>query len=634
VLPETSSPRAVAAGRSHRVRRAAVAALGISVILSMIGSAEAAAAGSSPQHPSVGAPAATAPRAGRSRWIVQSTQLSTAVDAVRSCGGTVIDVLPQLGQLIVDLTPGQATTLGQRAGVSINADDPVAFTDASTTTRQATGVFPAVTGADRLVARADDGRGITVALVDSGIDRLADFGNRLVGGIDLSGEGDPFHDSYGHGTFVAGLIAGDGASSSGAYVGEAPAANLVSVKVSGADGSVDTAKIIEGIDWVIANRSAYGIRVLNLSVGTDASESTRTAPLDAAVERAWESGIVVVVSAGNYGPGNGSISKPGDDPLVITAGALDDNGTVRAADDSVPSWSSVGPTYADGWFKPDIVAPGRSLVSLRAPGSTVDEANPGSRIGSGNFKGSGTSFSAAVTSGAAALIIQADPGASPDEVKGRMLLTAQRGPVGNPFVDGHGALDVFHAASAQGIAFSQSNVARQVPLGSQATSPAGPSTVILSQSWLRSSWNPAAWDGTTWHGFFDDDAGSTGGTWAGSRWSSDLWAGRSWNGRSWNGVTWSGLSWNGRSWNDLDWGGSGGSDLPPGGRGLQGVAWDGRSWNGVTWSGRSWNGVTWSGRSWNGRSWNGRSWNGADWAGSPWVGRSWNGRSWNGGGWT
>ena len=288
---------------------------------------------------------------------------------------------------------------------------------------------------------------MTVAVLDTGIDKLPDFGNRIIGGVDLSGEGNPYQDSYGHGTFVSGLIAGNGASSNGTYTGEAPNANLVAIKVAGASGQTDLATVIQGVNWAIANKAKYNISVLNMSLGEIPTSSTVTDPLDQAVESAWEAGITVVVSAGNSGPFNGTILSPGDDPLVITVGAIDDNGSVNSSDDAGVSFSSVGPTSPDGWLKPDLVTSGRSVVSLRAPGSTVDTQNQTAEIGTGNFVGSGTSFSAAITSGAAALVIQADikrQGAvpTPDKVKAQLLGTTSPGPVGNPLVDGHGVLNV------------------------------------------------------------------------------------------------------------------------------------------------------------------------------------------------
>ena len=200
-------------------------------------------------------------------------------------------------------------------------------------TRAPAAVFPVTTGATRLAAAGDDGAGVTVAVLDTGIDKNSDFAGRLVGGVDLSGEGNPFQDSYGHGTFVAGLIAGDGASSGGKYAGEAPGASLVSVKVAGATGSTDLATVLNGIQWTITNQARFHIRVLNLSLGVLPDGTTATNPLDRAVEAAWHAGIAVVVSTGNDGPTKGSILSPGDDPLVITAGAFDDNGTSAPGDD-------------------------------------------------------------------------------------------------------------------------------------------------------------------------------------------------------------------------------------------------------------------------------------------------------------
>ena len=257
-----------------------------------------------------------------------------------------------------------------------------------------------------------------MAVLDTGIDSLPDFSGRLVGGVDLTGGNNPFQDSYGHGTFVAGLIAGDGASSGGQYSGEAPGARLVSIKVAGPDGITHLSTLIQGLQWAVDHQAAYGIKVLNLSLGFQSTQSTVTNPLDQAVEAVWNSGITVVASAGNAGPFNGTILSPGDDPLVITAGALDDMATPSPADDEMNDFSSVGPTYRDGWVKPDLVASGRSVVSLAAPGSTIDDDYPSARIGAANFVGSGTSFSAAITSGAAALVLADNPGSHPGRGQG------------------------------------------------------------------------------------------------------------------------------------------------------------------------------------------------------------------------
>jgi serine protease AprX len=495
--------------------------------------------------------------------------------------GDVAGELPAANAVVANVTPAELEALKAQPDLVVTPNVPVSMADASfVAPRPPAAVFPKTTGATKLWNKDIDGDDVTVAVLDTGIAKLPDFGNRIIGGVDLSGEGNPYKDSYGHGTFVAGLIAGNGASSSKAYMGEAPKADLVSVKVAGVTGVTDLATVISGINWVVNNRHRYDIKVLNLSLGAIPTSSVVRNPLNQAVETAWQAGITVVVSAGNAGPFNGTILSPGDDPLVITVGALDDNGSTDPAAATATTFSSAGPTNPDGFFKPDLVTSGRSVVSLRAPGSTLEAAFPSARIGTANFVGSGTSFSAAITSGAAALVIQnADEedhdNLTPDQVKAQLLGTTSAGPVGNPMVDGHGALNAYAAATKLGLKLKQTVPTVATNMGD---------TVDLKVTWDGSSWNASRWTGSSWNG-------------------------STWNGSSWNGSSWNGSSWNGSSWN--------------------GSSWNGSSWNGSTWNGSSWNGSSWNGSSWNGSSWNGSSWNGSSWNGSSWNGSSWNGSSWN-----
>src|SRR5262249_17847927 len=196
---------------------------------------------------------------------------------------------------------------------------------------------------------------------------------------------------------------------------------------AGADGTTHLGTLISGLQWTVDNKDSYGIKVVNISLGYQPSQSTVNNPLDNAVEAVWGAGIAVVVSAGNAGPFNGTILAPADDPLVITVGALDDMATQSPAGDEMNDFSSVGPTSIDGWVKPDVVTSGRSVVSLAAPASTIYNNNPGGRVGSANFVGSGTSFSAAIVSGAAALVLAANPGITPNELKARLLGYASPG---------------------------------------------------------------------------------------------------------------------------------------------------------------------------------------------------------------
>jgi serine protease AprX len=504
----------------------------------------------------------------------------SAGDKVRQHHGNVVDDLDAADSVVADVSDADLAGLVAEPDVVVVPDVQIDVNGAADLlTRAPAAVFPQATGATKLAYYTGvTGRGATVAVLDTGIAKLPDFGNRLVGGVDLSGEGDPFNDSYGHGTFVSGLIAGNGASSDGLYAGEAPGAKLVSIKVAGATGSTDLATAIAGIKWAINNKDAYGIDVLNISMGMPPFPSSVNNPLDRAVERAWNQGIVVITSAGNTGPNNGTITSPGDDPLVITVGALDDNGTRTATDDTMTTFSAVGPTAVDGWFKPDLVASGRSVVSLRAPGSTIDVANPSARIGSTNFVGSGTSFSAAITSGAAALMRSMYPNAGTDRIKGALLQGADPGPVGNPFVDGFGSLDVFRALQSSARLY-QAAPTMATPVGS---------TVSLFVTGQGSAWNGSNWSGSSWNG---------------SSWNGSAWNGSSWNGSSWNGSAWNGSAWNGSSWNGSSWNGS---------------SWNGSAWNGSAWNGSSWNYAGWDGSSWNGSAWNGSSWNGSSWNGSAW----------------
>ena len=199
------------------------------------------------------------------------------------------------------------------------------------------------------------GAGVTVALVDTGVVPVPDLASRIVHALDLTGEADGL-DRYGHGTHMAGIIAGTGAASGGTYSGVAPGANLVSIKVAGLDGSTDASVVMAGLQWAVTHRAQYNIKVLNLSFGTDGTQSYSIDPLDYAVEQAWRAGIFVVVSAGNRGSAPGTINKPGDDPFVMTVGAADLDNTTNSSDDTVAPFSSEGPTQ-DSLAKPDVVAP-------------------------------------------------------------------------------------------------------------------------------------------------------------------------------------------------------------------------------------------------------------------------------------
>jgi serine protease AprX len=501
--------------------------------------------------------------------IVTASGLLSPVTAVLQVGGSVQTQFHLINAVVASIPTAAAAELDALPGISVTPDAQVSLQDVpeSTGPHAPSDAFLAQTGANQLAAAGDTGQGVTVAVVDTGIDQLPDFSGRLIGGVDLTGGGNPFQDSYGHGTFVAGLIAGDGASSNGQYSGEAPGANLVSIKVAGANGLTDLGTIIQGLQWAADHQALYQIKALNLSLGFQSNESTLVNPLDLAVQAVWNAGITVVASAGNAGPFNGTILSPGDDPLVITVGALDDMGAATASTDGdeMTDFSSVGPTSPDGWVKPDLVTSGRSVVSLAAPGSTLVSAYPSAQIGTANFTGSGTSFSTAITSGAVALILADNPGLSPSQVKARLLGNTSPGPVGNPFVDGHGALNAYAAATSGPMNLNQSGLAL----------PALPGLpVSLSSARPFDTWNTALWSGLA-----PGQLPSNGWIWHGVAWN-----GAAWNGWAWGGVAWNRWAWTGAYWNSSSWSGS---------------AWDGTPWSGSPWTGAAWD-PYWDTKSWNG----------------------------------
>jgi serine protease AprX len=531
-------------------------------IIAVSATLTAALAGSS----LVGVPAASA--SATETVIVTSTGLLGAAAAVLGLNGDILTQYHLINAVDATILTAVEPLLAALPGITVTPDASVSVqsTPESTGPHTPSDAFLSETGATRLASAGDTGQGVTVAVMDTGIDNLPDFSGRLIGAVDLTNGGDSYQDSYGHGTFVAGLIAGDGASSGGQYSGEAPGAKLVSIKVAGADGTTHLGTLISGLQWAVDHQSRYGIKILNLSLGFKSALSTVINPLDQAVEAVWHAGIAVVVAAGNTGPFNGSILSPGDDPLVITVGALDDMATPSISDDEMNDFSAVGPTSADGWVKPDLVTSGRSVVSLAAPGSTIYADNPSARIGSANFVGSGTSFSAAITSGAAALVLADNPGLTPNQLKARLLGTTSPGPVGNPFVDGHGALNAYAAATSGPMNLNQSTVGLLPTLPGLAVSlaPTGPAD----------TWNVNLWSGLSWN----QPPSSS----------------QAWNGWAWNGADWDGWVWTGRAWNDGGWAGAE----------WNGGAWVGRAWNGGAWAGSAWAGAAWAGIAWSSSAWN------------------------------
>ncbi|MFC4619439.1 S8 family peptidase [Camelliibacillus cellulosilyticus] len=287
------------------------------------------------------------------------------------------------------------------------------------------------------------GKGVTVAVVDTGIYDHPDLNGRIIGFKDfVKNKTDPYDDN-GHGTHCAGDIAGDGTASGGKYKGAAPEANLIGVKVLNQLGSGSLSTVMAGVDWCIKNKSEYGIDVISMSLGSDATQSAADDPMVKVVEKAWDSGIVVCVAAGNSGPEAKTIGSPGTSPKVITVGAMDDQNTPDRSDDKVADFSSRGPTI-DGVTKPDVLTPGVNIISLRSPGSMLDKTMKKNRVDEDYFSLSGTSMATPICAGVTALILQNNPNLSPDEVKVRLISGAEDWGL-DPNTQGYGYVDAMRS---------------------------------------------------------------------------------------------------------------------------------------------------------------------------------------------
>lgn len=356
------------------------------------------------------------------------------------------------------------------------------------------------------------GQNVTVAVVDSGVYESQDLraidnqqSARILAAERFNSNTQNGTDQYGHGTHIAGIIAGNGARSAGIYIGVAPRANLVNIKVTDEVGMATESDVVAGLQWIYANYKTYNIRVVNLSLNGSTPQSYHTSPLAAACEVLWFNGIVVVVSAGNNG--TATLYPPANDPFVITVGAVDDQGTDTLQDDQIAAFSAYGSTK-DGFAKPDLVAPGRNIVSLLANSKNVlVQEHPDHAVYTAHayyFRMSGTSVAAPIVAGAAALLLQDEPNLTPDQVKYRLLATAnQQWPGYDRLRAGAGYLDV--AAAVRGTTTQAANT--KIPVSNLLTT--GPNGVLSpSVNWSSVNWSSVNWSSVNWSSV---------------NWSSDYW---------------------------------------------------------------------------------------------------------------
>ena len=457
----------------------------------------------------------------------------------------------------------------------------------------------AIIGAQAWWNRGYTGAGVDVALIDSGVAPVEGLrtAGKLVYGPDLSLESQSPSlrnlDTYGHGTFMAGLIAGRDAQAStpysanpaSVYRGVAPDARIVSLKVATADGGADVSQVIAAIDWVVQHKNDNGlhIRVLNLSYGTNTTQDFDIDPLAYAVEQAWKHGIVVIAAAGNtgYQRGHGALglADPAYDPGILAVGGLDGMGTPALTDDVPGAYTA----SCDKCRNPDLWTVGSHLQGLRDPGSFLDTRHPEGRIDERYFRGSGTSQATAIASGMAALVLQKYPAFTPDQVKtfltrnGRTLATA----AGQAKQIVESDLTKLLSATAPAVASprldSKGTGSLEAARGSDHISHDG--VVLQGEKDIFG----ARFDAKAMAGLEAKAASWAGGTWSGNTWSGNAWTGNTWAGNTWSGNTWAGNTWSGNTWS--------------------GNTWSGNTWSGNTWAGSSLSGNTWSGNTWSSDRW-------------------------------
>ncbi|HSE97013.1 MAG TPA: S8 family peptidase, partial [Blastocatellia bacterium] len=395
--------------------------------------------------------------------------------AINQSGGKVNRIFQGIDAVSLELPA--------RAVVALSMRDEVRYISSDRPARVA-GHLDSTTGTDLTQfygtnsIGAIDGRGIGIAVLDSGIHsshqslKNAWGQSRVVASVDFTGEGRT-DDPFGHGTHVASIAAGNGDISFGAYRGIAPAANIVNVRVLNSTGQGSTSSVLAGIDWCIANRSAYNIKVMNLSLGTTAVDSYRYDPLCLAVRRAFDAGIVVCVAAGNTGKDEagqkmyGAVHSPGIEPSAITVGAANTFGTDYRSDDGVATYSSRGPTRGhytddagvrryDNIIKPDLIAQGNKIIGAKSPSNLLVTENPSldasftTNVNRGLMRMSGTSVATPVVSGAAALLLQRNSSLNPNLVKAVLEFTSQTLSGYNTLEQGAGLLNVEGAVRLAG----------------------------------------------------------------------------------------------------------------------------------------------------------------------------------------
>ena len=523
--------------------------------------------------------------------IVETKGDPAAVEAtVRAGGGTIDQQFATIDGFTATVNPALAYRLNHDPRVlRLNLNAPVRFlgnVDSSALVNR----YETLSHVQSGWSAGLDGSEVKVALIDTGVWPHNDLvqkspyvpnnvGNRLIT-LTTNVHATDSLDHYGHGTHVAGIIAGNGYDSKGQYIGVAPNTLVVSVKVSDDLGNANEGDVITGLDWVYqANKHGMGIRAVNLSVTSTVAQSYHASALDAEVEKLWQSGVVVVAASGNSLTGGAVDYAPGNDPFAITVGSIEDNYQASLSQATMASWALYGATQ-DGFAKPDVVADGSHVVSLLAPGSLLSTQHPTNiqaPAAPTYFKMGGTSMAAPQVVGMAALMLQRFPHLTPGQIKKVLKGTSE------PF----------------------GTTAYSNKLGT----PGGFADVEVL-GWLAGDDDNS---GTPNSASYDPITNNiqAGGTW---------WTGANWNGNvAWNNISWSNISWSSTDFSNISW-----SGLDTGNPVQNATAyWNSSNWSNISWSNISWSNISWSNISWSNISWSNISWSNISWSNISWSDGAW-----------
>jgi len=462
--------------------------------------------------------------------------------------GTVDRKLGLIDGISLVLKANRLAQLAKIPGLTITPDAPAHPTGSVYTSNQ---LWVPNTGVDKLwnapvspnsAKTQSDLVAPTIAVVDSGVDtsKVGDFGGRVIQQVNLTTlPNNSPGDGRGHGTFVAGIAAGQAPG----YAGASPKSNIVSLDVMDDTGTARTSDVIAAAQWILANKDKYNIKVANFSLHASNSSSFTHDPLDKAVEKLWFGGVTVVAAAGNYGLPNGPsgvLYAPGNDPFVITVGAADMDGNPNPKNDTAPSWSAYGDTN-DGFQKPEVSADGRYMVGPIPMTSTLASQKASNLVSPGYIQLSGTSFAAPIVSGIAAQILARNPSWGPDQVKGALMATARPTPSAVPGSLGLGEVNAVRSVTATSV--PNPNRALEQFL---APDPAGGGLPIFDAvSWSDTAKANVSWDAVSWGDV------SWGDTLAAVSWADISWSDVSWgDSLSSADVSWADISWSDSSYED------------------------------------------------------------------------------------